>query len=580
MAKFLLGLLCGVILCILAGFILIFAVIRIASSFSEPPPTVADGSTLIFKLGGEVPEKSPPELPLPFLSEQEPITVQQVWQTFRKAAADSRIKAVIFEPRSLQIGWGTMQEIRQDMLEFRKSGKPLVAFLRGPAGREYYLATAADKIYMTSEDMLDLKGLRLEGMFLKNTMDKLGVRVDVVHAGKYKDAGDIFTRTDMSPETQEVLNGVLDQYYGDLVNVIASGRHMEPQQVRAIIDNGPFFGRDALNNHLVDALGFDDQVAGDLQKRLGQKTLKRVSVKSYVRVPASSIGPSGPAKRIAFIVGEGEITRGQQSDTVGSLNLITAGGFSKLLRQAKDDSSIKGAIIRIDSPGGDGVASDDILNAARDLSHAKPVVISMGDLAASGGYFISMTGDPIVAYPNTLTGSIGVIFAKFDLHGLYDKLGITKQPLQRGQYADLYSDYEPLTGKNLEKLRHQIDEFYGAFISRVAQGRKRPPGQIEPLAQGRVWTGAQASRNGLVDQLGGIDTAIDVIRKRANIGPTEKIALVVYPPKRSLLEVLMSRGEENAAIETKLESLLGGLPIHSLAQGGFLKLMPYTIRVQ
>jgi len=191
-----------------------------------------------------------------------------------------------------------------------------------------------------------------------------------------------------------------------------------------------------------------------------------------------------------------------------------------------------------------------------------------------------MTGDPVVAYPNTLTGSIGVIFAKFNLHGLYDKLGVSKQSLSRGQYADLYSDYEPLTGKNLDKLRQEIDRFYGAFVSRVAQGRKRPADQIEPLAQGRVWTGAQAKQNGLVDQLGGIDAAIDLIRKRANIGASEKVTLVVYPPKRSLFEVLMSRNDENAAVETKIQALLGGLPVHSLAEGGFLKLMPYTIRVQ
>jgi len=578
MGKFLLGLLSGIILCVLAGFIIIFVLVRFATSFGDRPPEIAQGSTLIFSLEGEVPEKMPTEFPFPMLQEQTTITVEQVWETFRKAAADSRIKAVIFEPRGLGIGWAKMQEIRQEMLDFRKSGKPLVAFLHGAGGREYYLATAADRIYMTPEDTLDVKGLRIEGLFLKNSMDKLGVHVDVVHAGKYKDAGDIFTRTDMSPETQQVMNAILDQYYGDLVGVIASGRKKTPEQVRATIDNGPFMGGQALDAGLVDVLGFDDRVASDLQKRLGQTQLKKVSIKSYARVPASSIGPAG-GKRIAFIVGEGEITRGQ-SDNVGNSSNITSGGLSKLLRQVKNDSSIKGAILRVDSPGGDGIASDDILNAARDLSHSKPVVISMGDLAASGGYFISMTGDPIVAYPNTLTGSIGVIFAKFELKGLYDKLGITRQSLQRGQYAGLYSDYEPLTGKYLQKVQQQIQDFYGVFLNRVAQGRKRPVDQIEPLAQGRVWTGAQAKQNGLVDQLGGIDAAIDLIKQRAHIGASEKINLVVYPPKRSFLEALMSRNDENAAIELKLKALLGGLPVHSLTQGGYLKLMPYTVRVQ
>ncbi len=579
MRNFLLGLLSGIVLCVLAAFIFVFILVRIASSFGERPVEIADGSTLIFNLEGEVPEKAPIGLGLPFLREPPMLTVEQVWENFKKAAVDPRIKAIVFEPRNLRIGWGKMQEIRQEMLDFRKSGKPLVAFLRGAGAREYYLATAADRIYMTPEDLLDVKGLRAEGFYLKNTMSKLGVRVDIVHAGKYKDAGDIFTRTDMSPETREVLDAILDQYYGDLIDVIASGRNRNRKEVQAAIDNGPFFGKQALDAGLVDTLGFEDQAAGDLQRRLGQKRLTKASINSYARVPASSVGAAGRA-RIAFIVGEGEITRGDDSETIGNLPLIRSGAFVKLLHEVQNDPYIKGAIVRVDSPGGDGIASDDILNAAKELSRAKPVVISMGDVAASGGYFISMTGDPVLAYANTITGSIGVIFAKFDLHGLYDKIGVSKQVLKRGQYADLDSDYEPLTGKNLEKLTKEVDEFYGVFVSRVAEGRKRPAAQVEPLAQGRVWTGAQARQNGLVDQLGGIDEAIGLIRQRAHIGSSEKVTLVVYPPKRSLWDMLTARGEDNPAIEMKLNSLFGGIPLHTLSQGGFLKLMPYTIRVQ
>jgi len=576
MRNFLLGLLSGIVLCVLAAFIFVFIIIRAFSSFNtEPPAEIADASTLIFNLEGEVPEKTPIELGLPLLREQQTLTVEQVWRLFKQAASDSRIKAVIFEPRNLVIGWAKAQEIRQEMLDFRKSGKPLVAFLRGAGTLEYYLATAADRIYMTPEDMLDVKGLRIEGLFLKNTMSKLGVHVDIVHAGKYKDAGDIFTRTTMSPETQEVLDAILDQYYGDLINVVASGRKKDPQQVRASIDNGPFFGRQALDAGFVDALGFDDLVSAELQRRLGQNRLTKVSVKTYAR---ASVTPN--KTHIAYIVGEGEITRGDDSESLGSATLIRSGAFTKLLRDVQNDREIQAAIIRIDSPGGDGIASDDILHAAKDLARAKPVVISMSDLAASGGYFISMTGDPVVAYPNTLTGSIGVIFAKFDIHGLYDKIGIDKQVLTRGQYADLDSDYVPLTGKNLAKINQEIDGFYRAFVNRVADGRKRPASEIEPLAQGRVWTGSQAKANGLVDNLGGIDTAIDLMRPRLHIGASEPVTLVVYPPRRTLWDTLTGRHDENAAIEIKIRSIFGGLPIHSLTQGGFLKLMPYTFRVR
>ncbi|HLJ47085.1 MAG TPA: signal peptide peptidase SppA [Bryobacteraceae bacterium] len=578
MGKFLIGLVSGIVLSILVAFIAVFVLLRFAASFGEKAPTISDGSTLVFSLEGEIPEKAPPEIPLPMFEDQAPVTMHQVWQTFRKAAADPHIKAIMFEPRSLAVGWGKLEEIRGEMLQFRKSGKPLIAFLRGGGAKEYYLATAADRIYMTPEDLLDLKGLRVEAMFLKNTLDKVGVHADVVHAGKYKDAGDILTQTSMTPETQEVLNAILDQYYGDLVQVIADGRKKTPDQVRSIIDNGPFMASDAQQNGLVDALAFDDQVAGDLQKRLGQNELKKVPIRSYLKVPASSLNLEG-GQRIALIVGEGEITRGSPTDNPNDQSGFTSTAFEKLLRTVENDSTIKAAVIRIDSPGGDGIASDDILHEAQLLSHKKPVVISMGDVAASGGYFVAMTGDPIVAYPNTLTGSIGVITAKFDLKGLYDKVGVQKQLLTRGQYADLDSDYEPLTGKNRDKITQEVTAFYDQFKDRVAKGRKKPIDQVETLAQGRVWTGQEAKQNGLIDELGGIDTAIDLAKKRANIGAGEKVTLVVYPPRQTIFDRLFSHSDDNAAVESKISKLLGGFPVKSLTHGGFLKLMPYTIRV-
>jgi len=297
-------------------------------------------------------------------------------------------------------------------------------------------------------------------------------------------------------------------------------------------------------------------------------------------VPASSAGLTG-TRRIALVVGEGEITRGSGSNSIDDDQGITSSGLTKVLRQVQNDGSISGVILRVNSPGGDGVASDEILEQAKDLSKKKPLVISMSDLAASGGYFISMTGDPIVAYPNTLTGSIGVIFAKPNLHGLYDKIGVNKQVLTRGHFAALDSDYEPLTPDAQQKLRTQIDEFYRVFVSRVADGRKRSYDQIEPLAQGRVWVGEQARQNGLIDQLGGLDRAIEMVKKRAHIPSEENVSIVAYPARRSVLDVLMSRSEDSATAELKvIRRVFAGFPAGAWAQGGFLKIMPYVIRVQ
>jgi protease-4 len=576
MKNFMIGVVVGVVVSGITALILVFAAVKLVGSFSERPVSVADGSTLVFKLEGEVPEKSTPEIPLPMFQDQAPMTVEQVWDTFRKAAADSRVKGIIFEPRGLEMGWAKMQEIHDEIVQFKKSGKPIISFLRGPGAREYYLAAATDKIFLAPEDSLDLKGLRVEAVFIKNTFDKLGIHADVIHAGKYKDAGDMLTQTSMTPETHEVLDQILDQYYGNLIDTIAQGRKKQADAVRAVIDQGPFMANEALGNGLIDAFGYEDQAADDMKIRLKQTELTKLSAKSYSKTPALS---GGVSRRIALVVGEGEITRGSGNSSPDDQG-ITAAGFIKLLKQVEDDSSIRGVIIRVDSPGGDGVASDDILHEAKNLSKKKPVVISMSDLAASGGYFISMTGDPIVAYPNTLTGSIGVIFARMSLHGLYDKIGVNKQVLKRGQYADLDSDYAPLTDDQHQKISGQIDAFYKSFVGRVADGRKKTFDQIEPLAQGRVWLGAQAKQNGLVDELGGLDRAVELVRQRAHIAASDRITLVPFPGKRSVLDILFGRPDEAEALESKLEQVLGKLPVAALAKGGFLKLMPYSISVK
>jgi protease-4 len=252
----------------------------------------------------------------------------------------------------------------------------------------------------------------------------------------------------------------------------------------------------------------------------------------------------------------------------------------KLMRQVENDSSIKGVILRIDSPGGDGIASDDILHAAKSLSAKKPVIISMSDLAASGGYFIAMTGDPVVAYPNTLTGSIGVFFGKVDLKGLFDKVGLATYTLKRGRFADIDTTTAPLNDEQRAKLRREIETFYKGFVERVAAGRKKPYDTIEPLAQGRVWLGEQAKQNGLVDELGGLDRAIEMVRDRAKISSSEKIVLVTYPPKRSVWDVLFNRSDETSQMESLVRPVIGRLPLRVLARGGILRLMPFTINVK
>jgi protease IV len=572
MKKFALGFVIGLIFAGLAVLI----VGAVAMRFGDRPLTVADGTMLVLHLEGELPEQPQVSIPIPFLEDQQPMTVVETWQLLRKAAADSRIKALVLEPRELSVGWAKLEELRASIVTFKKTGKPVYAFLRGAGTKEYYVATAADRVFMAPEDELDVKGLRAELMFVKGTLDKIGVGLEFEHVGKYKDAPDMFTRTSPTPETLEVENQILDQFYGNLIAVIAEGRKKQPDAVRTLIDDGPFVGKSALDGGLVDELVFEDEMYGKLKDAAKLGSIKRIGEKDYAKVEVA--GVDGKTK-IAFLVGQGEITRGGTNESVGN-DGITASGLVKLMRQVENDASIKGVILRIDSPGGDGIASDDILHQAKQLSAKKPVVISMSDLAASGGYFIAMTGDPVIAYPNTLTGSIGVFFGKVNLKGLFDKVGLTTYTLKRGRFSDIDSTTAPLDDEQRAKLRREIETFYKGFVDRVAAGRKKPYDTVEPLAQGRVWLGAQAKQNGLVDELGGLDRAIEMVRDRAKISSSEKITLVTYPPKRSVWDVLFNKSDETAQLETLMRPFVGRLPVRSLAHGGILRLMPFAIEVK
>ena len=584
MGKFLLGVLVGAVLIAGIGFIGFFAV----ASLRTKPPSVADGSTLILHLAGDVPEVPSVNIPLPFLAGRAHVTVQAVWAMLRRAALDPRIKAVVLEPDGVDIGWAKMQEIRADLEQFRKSGKPLVAYLRAPGLREYYLASACSKIYLPPSEVLNVKGLGFEVMYFRNILTKLGVEVDVEHAGKYKDYGDMFTRTSMSKETKEVLDAVADGFFGDLVNTIATARGKTPAEVKALIDQGPFLARDAKQAGLVDDLRFEDEVFTDLARTLHMPELKKASVHDYANVSDASAGLRIDDK-IAFVAAEGAITRGSADGTgEGS---IESEAFGRLLGRVAKDTQVKGVIVRINSPGGEVMASDDLWRAMNELSRKKPVVISMSDDAASGGYYMAMSGDPIVAYPGTITGSIGVVFGKPNLRGLYDKLGISKDSVSRGRFARIDSDYESLDTAGRMKLREGIDSAYEDFVAKVATSRHKTVAQIRPIAEGRVWLGTHAKANGLVDELGGIDLAIETVKRKAKIPVGSKVGFVLYPGKRSVWDLIFRQTDaetESAVLvaagragfpqlNPPLSKLLTDSATRVWLKGGMLRMLPFSI---
>ncbi len=570
MKKFLLGILVGFVFAAAAGVIAGFVLWRAM----RQPPAVPGDAVLTLSLEGSLPER-PPET-VPFFQRTNTLTVRDCWELLKKAAADRRVRAVMLMPADLRAGWGKIEELRGSLEAFKRSGKPVYAWLRAPRTREYYVATAADRIFIAPEDALDLKGLRLELMYLRAGLEKLGVDVEMVHAGKYKDAPEMFTRTGPSPASREALNSLLDDLYGQLVGRIAAARHKTPDQVRAIIDQGPFLSSQALSAGLVDALEYQDEAFTQLKSRLKLKDVHKLSQFDYLRVKAGDAGLRARS-RIAFVAAEGDIVRDADGGLLGGEELVTPGGMRELLRRAAGDRDVRGIIVRIDSPGGDSFASDEIWREMSLAGRKKPLVVSMSDVAASGGYYIAMTGDPVVAYPGTVTGSIGVFYGKANLHGLYQKLGVNKEILSRGRFAAIDSDYTPLDAAAREKLGGIVQATYGTFLARVAAGRKRPVGEIAPVAEGRVWLGSQARRNGLVDELGGIDSAIELVKKKAHIPPGEPVMLVSYPARRSILDRLITRPDEPV---TQLLTLVRRISTIQWARGGVFYLLPFAIETQ
>ncbi len=485
--------------------------------------------------------------------------------------------------------WGKVQEIRDAVLDFKKSGKPVYAYLEYGGDREYYLATAADKIYLMPSATLDIVGVATYELFLRGTLDKIGAYPDLHHIGDYKTAVNTFTEKTFTAAHREMDESLNRDLYEQIVRGIADGRKKNEADVRALIDQGPFLPEDALRAGLIDDVAYEDQV--DDKLRAGQRW-QRVDSDDYSRVSPGSLGLNrGP--RIAVIYAAGAITGGRSG--FDPLNGAVAGSDTLIeyIRQARRDSANRAIVLRIDSPGGSAAASDAIwreLQIARTERADRPLVASMSDLAASGGYYIAMPAQVIVARPSTLTGSIGIFGGKVVTGGVYEKLGAHIESTSIGKNAEINSPARPFNPGELKKLNEQLQSFYDQFVEKVAESRHSTPEQIDALAQGRVWTGRQAKQNHLVDELGGLDRAIAIAKQRAKIAADSDVEIVVYPPRKSFYELVSEQfsggSNDSAAVSAWLHVNLskGELdvlrtmrgPLGLFRSGEPLALMPYT----
>jgi protease-4 len=541
-------------------------------------PQVSSNSTLVLRIGGNLNEMDAGGVFGPFF-EGAP-TVRSIVEMIRKAKTDKRITSIVVKPTGSAALWAKVQEVRDALADFRGSGKPLVAYLEYGGEQEFYLATVCDKVFLMPSTTLDLTGMASYELFLRGTLDKIGAFPDALHIGEYKTASNTLTEHTYTPAHREMAESLNNDLYEQLVRGIADGRKKSEADVKALIDHGPFLPEDALRAGLIDELAYEDEI--DDKVKLGTGKIHYVDMNDYRQVSASSLGLNrGP--RIAVIYATGLIASGKSSyDTTGG-QVAGSETLVEYLRKARGDSSVKAIVLRVDSPGGSAIASDVIWREVVLTKNQKPLIASMSDVAASGGYYISMPAHAIVAEPATLTGSIGVVLTKFVIDGTLKKLGMNMEGVSQGKYANMYSPVRPFSPTERARMAENMQATYDTFVEKAAQGRNTTPERIDAIGQGRVWTGRQAKEIGLVDELGGLDRAVALAKQRAKIAQDAEVELVIYPPKKSFYDLLSDPlGNSNRA--GTLASLLGfsnpkvfqalAAPLQVFRRGEPLALMP------
>jgi len=573
----------------------VIGVVLIWSVFRRGEPTIRDNSLLTLRVAGALPDYTPDDPFKKFFGGPDQSLTGLVMQ-FKKAKADKRIKAILLDVNMSGVGWGKAEEIRDAITDFRSSGKPVYAYVEFGLNKEYYIATACDKIIVPPPGELFINGLAADVMFFRGSLDKLGIYPDIYQIGKYKSAGDMFTQKQMTEAHRQYINEMLDDLYGRYVNTIAQTRHKTPDEVKALIDNAPYSGAKAKEAGLIDDVLYRDDVEKQFKKLLGYKeTDEFVAVRGvdYRDVEPESLGLN-KGEKIAVIYASGEIGSGSSQNSPSGDQSIGSETVAKALNDAAADKSLKAIVLRVDSPGGSGLASDIIWHAVEAANQKKPVVVSMSDVAASGGYYISASAAKIIAQPSTITGSIGVVAGKPVMRGFYDWLGISNEYVLRGKNAGMFRETEKFSDDERAKFEEWIKTtYYQDFVPKVAKGRHKDAQYIDSVAQGRVWTGGQAKEKGLVDEFGGLDKAIEVAKELAKIPADKGVERVILPYPRTFLQELLSTSDDNSNTQlAQQRAVYAALPedarrafrymqlMDRMKNGESMLVMPFDIRVK
>jgi len=584
--KFVFASMIGFILSFFVVFLLLIALVTaiVSSAGDDTKVSIASNSVLHVSLDYPIKERTDnnPLAELDFfgLESTKMLGLNEILANIESAKTDDRIKGIYLDVSSISSGMATIEEVRTALIKFKESGKFIIAYGEVYSQSAYYLASVADKIYLNPEGMIDFRGLSSEIMFFKGMLEKLDIEAQIIKVGTYKSAVEPFILDKMSEPNKQQVNSFLGSMYEHFLSEISKSRKVSKENLFSIADDAKIRApKDALSYKMVDGLKYKDEVLDELKKLTKtdlKKDIKSVSLEDYT--PKDEKDVESSKNRIAVIYANGEIMGGEGDDEI-----IGSERISRAIRKARTDDKVKAIVLRINSPGGSALASDVIWRETVLAKKVKPVIVSMGDVAASGGYYIACAADSIFAQPNTITGSIGVFGIIPNMQKFFNnKLGITFDGVKTGKFADLGSINRPLTEGERMIIQLEINKVYDTFTKKVADGRKKEQTYINSIGQGRVWSGTEALKIGLVDRLGSIDDAIASAAKKAKL---KDYKIVDYPAQVDPFTALFDKsGDKVKAYFVKRE--LGDNVVYyeqmksALNLSGVQARMPYTIQIR
>jgi protease-4 len=534
---------------------------------------IPEHTVLTVRISGDIPEQ-PLQDGLRDLLAGPTLTVTDIVAGLDRARSDSRITGVIAQIGESTLNMASIQEIRDRLWALNRAGKFTVGYLEFATNRSYYLASACQTVTLLPKSLFYIHGMMASTTFYRGGLDKLGVYPDFYHIGDYKNATNVLTEKKYTPAHREATEVLLEDWYQEYLQGVAESRRLKPADVEAAVAKGPLTSDAAQNARLVDRLGYWDEVLS-FAKRRNAGEENRLNLRTYL----DRTNPVATTK-LAVIYAVGDILPGRSGQTPWGGEVMGSETVAEQFRRAREDDDVKAVILRVDSPGGAVFASEVIRREEELTARVKPVVVSMSDVAASGGYWIAMSANRIIAEPGTITGSIGVLTGKFNLLGLYQKLGLGKDLVTTTENSTLEYAFQNFTPAQKEAIQQNMRATYHDFVAGVARGRHMKFADVDKIAQGRVWSGERARQLGLVDELGGLHTAIARARQLAKIPPDETVSLIYLPPRRSLLERLLSLAADARTLRGTLSLRAWLAQLEALARQPVWVVLPAVPEVQ